>query len=92
MQQTWLGMRGLAVLTALIGAILAPTAAQAAIPSIPDGVNGEITCTVQTGANAGQRHCSGIFTTFSVMPGSSVSCGLICKRPRLVLMLVRVPL
>ncbi len=68
MQQTWLGMRGLAVLTALIGAILAPTAAQAAIPSIPDGAGGEITCTVQTGANAGQRHCSGIFTTFDGAP------------------------
>jgi predicted acyl esterase len=48
---------------------LAP-AAEAAIPGIPedagpdDGATGDLPCTVQTGGNAGERHCSGIFITF----------------------------
>ena len=37
-------------------------------PEHSDGAGGDITCTVQTGANAGQRHCSGIFTTFDGAP------------------------
>ncbi len=42
--------------------------AQASIPSIPDGAGGQIQCTVQTGANAGERWCSGIFRTFDGTP------------------------
>jgi predicted acyl esterase len=61
-------MRRLAVLAGVLGALTLPSAAQAAIPSIPNGAGGDITCTVQTGANAGQRHCSGIFTTFDGAP------------------------
>ena len=61
-------MRRLAVFVGLLGALTLPSAAQAAIPNIPNGAGGDITCTVQTGANAGQRHCSGIFTTFDGAP------------------------
>jgi hypothetical protein len=63
-------LRRLAVLAGLLGALTVPSAADAAIPGIPNGVDtdGEITCTVQTGANAGERHCSGIFTTFDGAP------------------------
>src|SRR5688572_13308096 len=61
-------MGRLAVLTALIAGIVTPAAAEAAIPNIPDGAGGDLTCTVQTGANAGERHCSGIFTTFDGAP------------------------
>ncbi len=61
-------MRRLAALAGLLGALALPTAAQAAISSIPNGAGGDITCTVQVGANAGQRHCSGIFTTFDGAP------------------------
>jgi hypothetical protein len=39
---------------------------------IPDdnnlGTNTKIPCVLQTGANAGERHCSGIFTTFDGAP------------------------
>jgi acetyl xylan esterase AXE1 len=66
--QPRLGFRQLTVLGAVIFAIAAPSSAQATISSIPDGAGGNITCTVQTGANAGQRHCSGIFTTFDGAP------------------------
>jgi Acetyl xylan esterase (AXE1) len=61
-------LRRLALLAGLIGALALPATADAAISSIPDGAGGDITCTVQTGANAGQRHCSGIFTTFDGAP------------------------
>jgi len=61
-------MRRVAGLVGLLGALALPSGAQAAIPNIPDGAGGNITCTVQTGANAGQRHCSGIFTTFDGAP------------------------
>ena len=52
---------------AAIALVVAPTA-QAEIPSVPDGAGGDIACSVQTGANAGERHCSGIFTTFDGAP------------------------
>ena len=61
-------MLRLAVLAGVLGGLLVPSAAQAAIPNIPNGAGGNITCTVQSGANAGQRHCSGIFTTFDGAP------------------------
>ena len=61
-------MRRVAGIMGLLGALALPSAAQAAIPNIPNGAGGNITCTVQTGANAGQRHCSGIFTTFDGAP------------------------
>ncbi|MGH2978748.1 MAG: acetylxylan esterase [Solirubrobacterales bacterium] len=56
------------VLVGLLGALTLPSAADAAIPNIPNGAGGNLTCTVQTGANAGERHCSGIFTTFDGAP------------------------
>ena len=45
-------------------ALLLASAAQAAIPGIPNGMGGDIACTVV----GGQRHCSGIFTTFDGAP------------------------
>src|SRR4051812_18377533 len=57
-----------ALLATMLLVFAVPAIAQGAIPSIPNGAGGEITCTVQTGANAGQRHCSGIFTTFDGAP------------------------
>ena len=61
--------RALATAAALVIALTVAPAAQAAIPSIPDGAGGQITCTEQAGApNAGERHCSGIFTTFDGAP------------------------
>ena len=56
------------LLATLLAVFAVPTVAEAAIPNIPNGAGGDITCTVQTGANAGQRHCSGIFTTFDGAP------------------------
>jgi Acetyl xylan esterase (AXE1) len=61
-------MAALAALTAALGALMLASAAQAAIPNIPDGAGGNLTCTVQTGSNAGERWCSGIFTTFDGAP------------------------
>ena len=61
-------VRRLATLAAVLGALTLPSAAQAAIPSIPNGAGGDITCTVQGGANAGERWCSGIYTTFDGAP------------------------
>ena len=61
-------LRQIAISIAVLGALALPSAAQAAIPNIPNGAGGNITCTVQTGANAGQRCCSGIFTTFDGAP------------------------
>ncbi|MDX6583508.1 MAG: type transport system ATP-binding protein [Solirubrobacterales bacterium] len=60
--------RGLAAAIALAGALALAPAAQAAIPSIPDGANGQIACADQAAPNAGERHCSGIFTTFDGAP------------------------
>jgi hypothetical protein len=60
-------LRRVAVIAAFLVFAL-PAAAEAAIPNIPDGAGGSLTCTVQTGANAGERHCSGIFTTFDGAP------------------------
>jgi len=61
-------VRRLAAVAALLGALTLPSAAQGAITSIPDGAGGSIPCTVQTGSNAGERWCSGIFTTFDGAP------------------------
>jgi hypothetical protein len=61
-------VRRLATLFCVTFALVVPAGAQAAIPSIPNGAGGDITCTVQGGANAGQRHCSGIYTTFDGAP------------------------
>ena len=54
----------LARLTAVAALATAP-AADAAIPSL---FGGSVACTVQTGANAGERHCSGIFSSFDGAP------------------------
>src|SRR6185503_13736220 len=61
-------MRRLASLAGVLGALTFSAAAQAAIPNIPDGAGGHIPCTVQTGTDAGERWCSGIFTTFDGTP------------------------
>jgi uncharacterized repeat protein (TIGR01451 family) len=61
-------LRRLATLAAVMGVLAVPSAAPGAIPNIPNGDGGNITCTVQTGGNAGERHCSGIFTTFDGAP------------------------
>jgi hypothetical protein len=61
-------VRRLATLAGVLSVLALPSVADAAIPNIPNGAGGDITCTVQTGANAGQRHCSGIFTTFDGAP------------------------
>ena len=61
-------MRRLAALVALLGSLAMSPAAGATISSIPDGAGGQIPCTVQTGASAGQRFCAGIFTTFDGAP------------------------
>ena len=60
-----------ALTAALIGALALAPGAQAAIPGIPsshDGAGADLPCTVQTGADAGERHCSGIFTSFDGAP------------------------
>ena len=61
-------MRFLVTVGAILGALALSPAAQAAIPSIPNGAGGDITCTVQGAPNAGERWCSGIFTTFDGAP------------------------
>jgi hypothetical protein len=40
----------------------------AAAAAIPNLFGGTVTCTVQGGVNAGERHCAGIFTTFDGAP------------------------
>src|SRR5437868_12092628 len=52
-----------AVIIVLAFAFAAP--ADAAISSV---FGGTVPCTVQTDTNAGERHCSGIFTTFDGAP------------------------
>ncbi len=54
----------LMVLAALATLAVAP-AADAAIDQL---FGGAVTCTVQSGADAGERHCAGIFTTFDGAP------------------------
>jgi predicted acyl esterase len=56
--------------TAAAGATLlaTPALSHAAIPSIPDGDTGTIACTVQSGGDAGERWCSGTFTSFDGAP------------------------
>src|SRR5207253_511433 len=52
-------------IAAILAILALGTGAHAAIPSV---FGGTVPCTVQTGANAGERHCSGIFTTFDGAP------------------------
>src|SRR4029079_18131413 len=61
-------MRSLTVLAVVLGALFTASVADAPILSVRNGAGGQIPCTVQTGANAGQRWCSGIFTTFDGAP------------------------
>jgi uncharacterized repeat protein (TIGR01451 family) len=61
-------LRRLATLAAVVSVVALPSAAQAAIPNIPNGDGGNISCTVQTGGNAGERWCSGIFYSFDHAP------------------------
>ncbi len=60
--------RALVAVAAILGALALVPSAQAAIPSIPDGAGAQIACAEQTGPDAGERHCSGIFTTFDGAP------------------------
>ncbi|HYB98771.1 MAG TPA: CocE/NonD family hydrolase [Candidatus Limnocylindrales bacterium] len=48
-----------------VAALAAPSFVHADITSV---LGGSVPCTVQTGGNAGERHCSGIFTTFDGAP------------------------
>ena len=58
----------------VLGGLVLAVPAQAAIPGIPedagadDGAAGDLACTVQSGGDVGERHCSGIFTTFDGAP------------------------
>jgi predicted acyl esterase len=61
-------MRSWTALAVVLGALSTSSVASATILSVPNGAGGQIPCTVQTGANAGQRFCSGIFTTFDGAP------------------------
>ena len=61
-------VRVLAALAGTIGVLMTASTAEATILSVPNGAGGQIPCTVQTGANAGQRWCSGIFTSFDGAP------------------------
>src|SRR5213594_3383204 len=56
--------KNLLVRLIIVAALAAAPTADAAISSVLGG----ITCTVQGGANAGERHCSGIYTTFDGAP------------------------
>src|SRR6266404_3706985 len=58
-------MRHVGAVVTVLGALLASSAAHATIANV---LNGAVSCTVQTGANAGERHCSGILTTFDGAP------------------------
>jgi dienelactone hydrolase len=69
------GIRSAIAATATgLGLLAAPPVAGAAIPGIPedagvdDGAAGDIACAVQSGGDLGERHCSGIFTTFDGAP------------------------
>jgi predicted acyl esterase len=48
--------------------LLAASATRAAIPTVPNGAGDAIPCVEQGGANAGERHCAGLFTTFDGAP------------------------
>jgi uncharacterized repeat protein (TIGR01451 family) len=65
---TMKSLHRLAILAAVVAVLASPAAAGAAIPNIPNGAGGNISCTVQTGSNAGERWCSGIFTSFDGAP------------------------
>src|SRR3954453_3840323 len=58
----------LATASAIAGALLIAPAAHAAIATIPNGAGGQITCAEQAAPNAGERFCSGIFTSFDGAP------------------------
>ncbi len=63
--------RAFTVAAALAGALALAPGAHGAIPGVPsshDGAGADLPCTVQAGADAGERHCSGIFTSFDGAP------------------------
>src|SRR2546422_472104 len=61
-------MKKTLVLLTALGAIAVAATGEATISNVSDGAAGTIPCTVQSGSNAGERHCSGIFTTFDGAP------------------------
>src|SRR5437870_10937373 len=58
-------MKKAIVLAVVLGTLCVVSAANATISSL---FGGAVPCTVQTGGNAGERHCAGIFTTFDGAP------------------------
>lgn len=65
------GTKRASALIALAAGLAMVPGAEAAIPSVPANASagGDLACqAVATGPNAGERHCSGIFTTFDGSP------------------------
>jgi predicted acyl esterase len=60
--------RALATIATLALMLAIAPAASGAIANIPDGAGGQIACTDQAAPNAGERFCSGIYTTFDGAP------------------------
>ena len=58
-------MKKAIALAVILGGFLVVPVAHATISSV---FGGAVSCTVQSGANAGERHCSGIFSTFDGAP------------------------
>jgi hypothetical protein len=58
-------MKKAITLALVVGTFLMVRTAHATISSV---FGGSVPCTVQGGANAGERHCAGIFTTFDGAP------------------------
>jgi len=51
-----------------LAVLIVITFASSARATISDVLGGAVPCVVQSGADAGERHCSGIFTTFDSAP------------------------
>src|SRR5690242_1887866 len=58
-------MKSAPAIVIVVVALASGAPAEATISSV---LGGSVPCTVQTGTNAGERHCSGIFTTFDGAP------------------------
>src|SRR5512144_2857269 len=61
-------MRKIVALVAAVASLSVLSPAGSARAAISSVLGGAVTCTVQGGADAGERHCSGIFTTFDGAP------------------------
>jgi hypothetical protein len=58
-------MKRLATFIAALGMLIFTPTAHATITSV---LGGAVPCTVQTGGDAGERHCAGIFISFDGAP------------------------